>query len=106
MCDFITLTDVMEGAAQVPRLLPKRRQLDAIDAHRVGRCAGVESAPVQTAEASPVDMLESRTIEPRAFDGMSLEETAEVLHLYADTVNKDDRRLAKLWWPYEFGDAR
>jgi DNA-directed RNA polymerase specialized sigma24 family protein len=39
---------------------------------------------------------ESRVIELRFFGGLSVEETAEVLHVSADTV-KRDWRLAKLW---------
>jgi DNA-directed RNA polymerase specialized sigma24 family protein len=35
-------------------------------------------------------------IELRFFGGLSVEETAEVLHVSADTV-KRDWRLAKLW---------
>jgi len=43
-----------------------------------------------------VDARKSRTIELRFFGGLSLEETAEVLHVSVDTV-KRDWRLAKLW---------
>lgn len=42
------------------------------------------------------DLRKSRIIELRFFGGLSVEETAEVLHVSADTV-KRDWRLAKLW---------
>ena len=42
------------------------------------------------------DVRKSRVIELRFFGGLSVEETAEVLHVSADTV-KRDWRLAKLW---------
>ena len=43
-----------------------------------------------------IDERKSRVIEMRFFGGMSVEETAEVLHVSTDTV-KRDWRLAKLW---------
>jgi RNA polymerase sigma factor (TIGR02999 family) len=43
-----------------------------------------------------VDVRKSRVIELRFFGGLSVEETAEVLHVSPDTV-KRDWRLAKLW---------
>ena len=43
-----------------------------------------------------VDARKSRMIELRFFGGLSVEETAEVLHVSPDTV-KRDWRLAKLW---------
>jgi RNA polymerase sigma factor (TIGR02999 family) len=42
------------------------------------------------------DARKSRVIELRFFGGLSVEETAEVLHVSTDTV-KRDWRLAKLW---------
>jgi len=42
------------------------------------------------------DPRKSRTVELRFFGGLSVEETAEVLHVSTDTV-KRDWRLAKLW---------
>jgi len=42
------------------------------------------------------DARKSRVVELRFFGGLSVEETAEVLHVSADTV-KRDWRLAKLW---------
>ena len=42
------------------------------------------------------DPRKSRIVELRFFGGLSVEETAEVLHVSADTV-KRDWRLAKLW---------
>jgi RNA polymerase sigma factor (TIGR02999 family) len=53
-----------------------------------------------------VDVRKSRVIELRFFGGLSVEETAEVLHVSADTV-KRDWRLAKLWLLRELaGDQR
>jgi len=43
-----------------------------------------------------VDARKSRMIELRFFAGLTVEETAEVLHISPDTV-KRDWRLAKLW---------
>ena len=43
-----------------------------------------------------VDVRKSRVIELRFFGGLSVDETAEVLHVSTDTV-KRDWRLAKLW---------
>ena len=43
-----------------------------------------------------VDGRKSRVIELRFFGGLSVEETAQVLHVSSDTV-KRDWRLAKLW---------
>jgi len=43
-----------------------------------------------------VDARKSRMIELRFFAGLTVEETAEVLHVSPDTV-KRDWRLAKLW---------
>jgi RNA polymerase sigma factor (TIGR02999 family) len=43
-----------------------------------------------------VDARKSRVIELRFFGGLSVDETAEVLHVSSDTV-KRDWRLAKLW---------
>ena len=43
-----------------------------------------------------VDERKSRVVELRFFGGLSVEETAEVLHFSNDTI-KRDWRLAKLW---------
>jgi len=43
-----------------------------------------------------VDPRKSRVVELRFFGGLSVEETADVLHVSGDTV-KRDWRLAKLW---------
>jgi RNA polymerase sigma-70 factor (ECF subfamily) len=43
-----------------------------------------------------VDLRKSRVVEMRFFGGMSVEETAEALHVSTDTI-KRDWRLAKLW---------
>ena len=52
------------------------------------------------------DVRKSQVVELRFFGGLSVEETAEVLHVSPDTV-KRDWRLAKLWLRREIeGDAR
>jgi RNA polymerase sigma factor (TIGR02999 family) len=57
-------------------------------------------------QLAAVDVRKSRVIELRFFGGLSVEETAEVLHVSPDTV-KRDWRLAKLWLLRELeGDAR
>ena len=43
-----------------------------------------------------VDERKSRVVEMRFFGGLSVEETAEALHMSTDTI-KRDWRLAKLW---------
>ena len=45
---------------------------------------------------STVDARRSQVVELRFFGGLTLEETAEVLHVPSDTV-KRDWRLARLW---------
>jgi RNA polymerase sigma factor (sigma-70 family) len=43
-----------------------------------------------------IDARKSRVVDMRYFGGLSVEETAEALHVSADTI-KRDWRLAKLW---------
>jgi RNA polymerase sigma-70 factor (ECF subfamily) len=53
-----------------------------------------------------VDARKGRVVELRFFGGLSVEETAEVLHVSTDTV-KRDWSMAKLWLLHELkGDAR
>jgi RNA polymerase sigma factor (TIGR02999 family) len=47
-------------------------------------------------ELAAVDARKAKVIELRFFGGLSVEETAEVLHLSPDSI-KRDWRLAKLW---------
>jgi RNA polymerase sigma factor (TIGR02999 family) len=55
---------------------------------------------------SAVDVRKGRVIELRFFGGLTVEQTAEVLHVSTDTV-KRDWRMAKLWLLRELqGDAR
>ena len=49
-----------------------------------------------------IDARKSRVVEMRFFGGMSVEETAEALHMSTDTI-KRDWRLAKLWLLRELG---
>ena len=53
----------------------------------------LDEALVELAELDP---RKARIVELRFFGGLSVEETAEVLHVSTDTV-KRDWRLAKLW---------
>jgi len=50
------------------------------------------------------DVRKSRVIELRFFGGLSVEETAEVLHVSPQTI-KRDWRLAKLWLLRELDGA-
>jgi RNA polymerase sigma factor (sigma-70 family) len=53
-----------------------------------------------------VDERKSQVVEMRFFGGLSLEETAEALHVSRDTV-KRDWKMAKLWLLRELtGQAR
>ena len=52
-----------------------------------------------------VDPRKCKVVEMRFFGGMSLEETAEALHLSVGTV-KRDWRLAKAWLARELSDSR
>jgi RNA polymerase sigma factor (TIGR02999 family) len=51
-----------------------------------------------------VDPRKARVVELRFFGGLSVDETAEVLHMSADTI-KRDWRLAKEWLARELGGA-
>jgi RNA polymerase sigma factor (TIGR02999 family) len=52
-----------------------------------------------------IDPRKCKVVEMRFFAGMSLEETAEALHLSVGTI-KRDWRLAKAWLARELGDSR
>lgn len=52
-----------------------------------------------------VDQRKSKVVELKFFGGLSVEETAEVLHVSTDTVIRD-WRLAKLWLLRELSDER
>jgi RNA polymerase sigma-70 factor (ECF subfamily) len=51
-----------------------------------------------------VDPRKARVVELRFFGGLSVEETANVLHLSTETI-KRDWRLAKVWLSRELGGA-
>lgn len=82
------------------------------DAERVALDEGMVASPQRAIDIvaldraletlAAVDVRKSRTIELRFFGGLSVEETAEVLHVSPDTV-KRDWRLAKLWLLRELG---
>jgi RNA polymerase sigma factor (TIGR02999 family) len=82
----VTLTDHLVASLEPPLdLLDLDRALDALAA---------------------ADARKAKVIELRYFGGLSVEETAEVLHLSRDTI-KRDWRLAKLWLLRELkGEAR
>jgi len=52
-----------------------------------------------------VDQRKSRVVELKFFGGLSVEETAEVLHVSTDTVIRD-WRLAKLWLLRELSNGK
>jgi RNA polymerase sigma factor (TIGR02999 family) len=76
------------------------------EAHRVTLSEALAAVPELTLDVvaldraldrlAAVDARKSRVIELRFFGGLSVDETAEVLGLSADTI-KRDWRLAKLW---------
>ena len=76
------------------------------DVQRVTLCEGLVASPEPVIDVmaldralealAAVDVRKSRIIELRFFGGLSVEETADVLHVSRDTV-KRDWRLAKLW---------
>jgi RNA polymerase sigma factor (TIGR02999 family) len=80
------------------------------DAQRVTLNEGLVAAPEPALDLlaldralealAAVDARKERVIELRFFGGLSVEETAEVLHVSSDTV-KRDWRLAKLWLLHE-----
>ena len=74
------------------------RQVSLDDAMLVSPAPTVDVLALDRAlEAlSAVDPRKSRVIEMRYFGGMTVEETADALHVSTDTV-KRDWRLAKLW---------
>jgi RNA polymerase sigma factor (TIGR02999 family) len=55
-------------------------------------------------ELAKVHPRKSEVVELRYFGGLSLKETAEALHVSADTV-KRDWRFAKLWLLRELSDS-
>ena len=52
-----------------------------------------------------IDPRKCKVVEMRFFGGMSLEETAEALHLSVGTI-KRDWRLAKAWLARELGGSQ
>ncbi|MBV8890373.1 MAG: RNA polymerase subunit sigma, partial [Acidobacteria bacterium] len=52
-----------------------------------------------------VDERKSKVVELKFFGGLSVEETAEVLHVSSDTVIRD-WRLAKMWLLRELNSGR
>lgn len=51
-----------------------------------------------------IDNRKSRVVELRFFGGLSVEETAEVLGVSAETVGRD-WKLAKMWLLHEVGEG-
>ena len=52
-----------------------------------------------------VDLRKSQVVEMRFFGGLTLDETAEALHISRDTV-KRDWKMAKLWLLRELGSGQ
>jgi RNA polymerase sigma-70 factor, ECF subfamily len=52
-----------------------------------------------------IDARKARTVELRFFSGLSIQETAEVLHVSPDTVLRD-WRLAKAWLLRELSNRK
>jgi RNA polymerase sigma-70 factor, ECF subfamily len=52
-----------------------------------------------------LDARKAHVVELRFFGGLSIDETAEVLHVSADTVLRD-WRLAKAWLVRELGNEK
>ena len=75
----VTFTDALAAVAPSPA-----RDLDLVALDRA------------LEELAVADARKARVIDMRFFGGLSVEETAEVLHLSTDTI-KRDWRLAKLW---------
>jgi RNA polymerase sigma factor (TIGR02999 family) len=77
------------------------------DALLVSHDQGVDIVALDRAltALAQVDQRKSRMVELRFFGGLSVAETAEVLHVSSDTV-KRDWRLAKLWLLRELEDGR
>ena len=73
---------IVPGGGDVPLQTPDRDQLIAIDQALEG--------------LARVDPRKAQVIELRFFGGLSVEETAEALHVSADTVMRD-WRLARVW---------
>jgi RNA polymerase sigma factor (TIGR02999 family) len=75
--------------------------LPEIGSHRARDLVALDDALNTLAEMDP---RKARVIELRFFGGLSVEETAEVLHVSTDTVMRD-WRLARAWLLSELGDA-
>jgi serine/threonine protein kinase len=89
------------GPLMLPQALPLALQIaDALDhAHRRGithRDLKPANVLLTKAGVKAARLRKSRVVEMRFFGGLSVEETAEALHVSADTV-KRAWRLAKLW---------
>ena len=71
------------------------------------RARGVELLALDDALASlaKVDARKGRVVELRFFGGLSVEETAEVLHISPQTVMRD-WKMAKVWLLRELGTSR
>ena len=80
--------------------------LDEVLAGDPRRTAGVLALDDALVSLARIDPRKAQVVELRYFGGLSVEETAEVLHVSADTI-KRDWRLAKVWLLREMrGDAR
>ena len=108
--------------AMASRLM-RRILVDAARAKRYQKRAGGQKVPIDEAVAvadtpsqdfvalddalnalEAIDPRKCKVVEMRFFAGMSLEETAEALHLSVGTI-KRDWRLAKAWLARELGGS-
>ena len=71
------------------------------------KAAGVDLVALDDAlnALAAVDQRKSKIVELKFFGGLSVEETAEVLHVSTDTVMRD-WRLAKLWLLRELSNGK
>jgi RNA polymerase sigma factor (TIGR02999 family) len=127
---FVRLTDVRRVAWQdrahflgISARVMRRVLVDHARARGFAkRGAGAQRVPLQddllVSQELPIDLIaldhalerlaavdprKSRVVEMRFFAGLTVEETAEALHVSGDTV-KRDWRLAKLWLLRDLGE--
>ena len=74
----------------------KAVNLDEVPSPSSGRTAELLALDEALSRLEQLDARKARVIELRFFGGLSVEETAEVLHVSVDTVFRD-WRLAKAW---------
>ena len=99
------------GSAFPPNGLEKRgggaAHLNLDEVPDIGSCSAREVIALDDAlnALTKIDPRKGQVIELRFFSGLSVEETAEVLKVSADTVMRD-WRLARAWLLAEIGDPQ